>query len=65
MIINVNDRREVERFMRFADLHELSTERERLNSLLAANGHSEFDDQLKVLAGRINHELRSARRRAP
>jgi hypothetical protein len=62
MIANVNDRREVERFMRFAGLHELSTELERLNRLLAAKCHSEFDDQLKVLAGRINHELRSAGR---
>lgn len=61
MIVNVNDRREVERFMRFADPHELSTERERLNRLLVTKCQSEFDDQLKVLAGRINHELRFAR----
>ena len=63
MIVNVSDRKEVERFIRFADQHELSTERERLNRLLAAKCNSELYDQLKVLAGRINHELRSARRR--
>jgi hypothetical protein len=58
MIVNINDRREVERFLHFASIHELSAEREHMNRLMAANCPSKSADHLKALAGRINYELR-------
>jgi hypothetical protein len=58
MIVNVHNRREVESFLRFANLNELVAEQERLNRLLVSHSQEESETQLKALAGRINYEMR-------
>ncbi len=58
MVGNLNDRKEVERFLRDADASELLAEREYLQDLMASVAPSAPEPLLDQLAARIAYELR-------
>lgn len=58
MVANINNRTEVERFLRDADAAELMAEREHLQDLMASVAPAAPEQLLAELAARITYELR-------
>lgn len=58
MVANINDRTEVERFLRDASAHELLAERGHLQDLMASVAPAAPEALLSQLAARIAYELR-------
>jgi hypothetical protein len=61
MVANLNDRVEVESFLRNANANELAAERSHLHDLMANVAPSAPDRFLRELAARIAYELRFRR----
>jgi hypothetical protein len=58
MVSNINDRTEVERFLRNADAAELLAEREHIQELMENVSPNAPEALLRQLAARITYELR-------
>jgi hypothetical protein len=58
MIANINNRGEVESFLRFADKQQLQMEKGNIEKLLEAMSPPVSESLLKSIAGRIAYELR-------
>lgn len=58
MVANLNDRSEVERFLRDADAEELRAERQHVQDLMASITPAAPEALLRQLAERIAYELR-------
>jgi hypothetical protein len=61
MVANLNDRVEVESFLRNANANELAAERSHIQDLMASVAPSAPDRFLRELAARIAYELRFRR----
>jgi len=58
MVKNLNDRTELERFLRDANADELNADREYLQTLITTGLSGTSESTVRVLAARISYELR-------